>query len=237
MTFINSSEHLETVAEWLCALPLFAELAKADIERLAQDSEIREIAPGDRLFDEGETAHSYHLVLRGHVEVLRFGFDGEDRVFNIFGTGRLVAIAAMFMDHGRYPMSARSQDGTTCLSLARAPLNALCLDNPAMAMRMLRLMSATIYQHVNEVEWLTSSSAPQRLALYMLRLSREPVETIQFPLSQRQVASRLGVRAETLNRLLSEWQSLGHVVGRGREWTVHNRGFLQQLANGAARPF
>jgi hypothetical protein len=45
------------------------------------------------------------------------------------------------------------------------------------------------------------------------------------------------VRAETLNRLLSDWQARGYVAGRGREWAINDRCYLQQLTHGAVRAF
>lgn len=217
--------------------PLFADLAAGDLDLLIQGAALCEAEGEQHLFHEGDPAHHYYLVQSGEVEVLRFGLDGEDRVFGLFGAGQLVAIAAMFMPHGRYPMHARCREQTRCLRLERQALNAACLNAPALAMRLLRLMSATVYRHVNEVEWLTTSSAPQRLALYLLKLSGQEDGAIHLPLSQRQLASRLGVRAETLSRLLADWQARGYVAGRGREWSVQDKRHLQELAHGALRAF
>lgn len=237
MTKVNALEPVHQAMHGLRAVPLFADLPDEALARLADGCVLREFGCGEYLFREGDPAGHYYWVVQGQVEVLRHGIDGEDRVFSVFGRGHLVAIAAMFMEHGRYPMNARGQDTALCLRLERDPLSAACLSHPGLALRMLRMMGAAVYQRVNEVEWLTASSAPQRLALYLLRLSDQQGRTLQLPLSQRQLASRLGVRAETLNRLLSDWQARGYVAGRGREWAINNRCYLQQLTHGAVRAF
>lgn len=237
MTNVNPYLAHKTPSEWLQKVSLFADLSQADLQHLADGAQCLCLANRQVLFCEGASAQHYFLVLNGKVAVFRYGADGEERVFSVFGAHHLVAIAAMFMSHGRYPMNARGQSEAVLLRLARQPLQEVCLRNPPLCMRMLHLMGASVYQHINEVEWLTASSASQRLALYLLRLSEQQGHCVELPLSQRQLASRLGVRAETLSRLFADWQAQGHVVGRGREWKIQNPQHLRQLTLGAQRTF
>lgn len=237
MTNVNAHLTPASMAGWLHKTTLFSALAESDLHCLASGAQCLQLTHGQALFQEGVAANHYFLVLQGKIEVFRYSLDGEDRVFSVFGAQQLVAIAAMFMAHGRYPMNARCQDDARVIRLAKQPLMDVCLRNATLGLQILRLMGATVYQHVNEVEWLTTSSAPQRLALYLMRLCEQQGSSIELPLSQRQLASRLGVRAETLSRLLSDWQAHGHVLGRGREWKIQNHQYLKQLTDGAQRTF
>ena len=72
----------------------------------------------------GDAARHWFLVVQGHVEVVRFGCDGDERVFHRFGPGQCVAEAAMFMAHGRYPMQARSVGTTAAWRLGRCARSA-----------------------------------------------------------------------------------------------------------------
>ena len=78
---------------------------------------------------------------------------------------------------------------------------------------------------------------PQRLAAFLLRLSAQQGPQMELPSSQRQVAAHLGVRAETLSRLLSEWQARQWLRGERRHWTLLDTAPLQQLAGALARSF
>jgi hypothetical protein len=51
------------------------------------------------------------------------------------------------------------------------------------------------------------------------------------------VAAHLGIRAETLSRLLSDWQSRRWVQGERRHWTVLNPAALERLTGALARTF
>ncbi len=171
------------------------------------------------------------------MEVVRFGCDGDERVFHRFGPGQCVAEAAMFMAHGRYPMQARSVGTTAAWRLCRCALQRACETHPALGLCLLQDLSRRLYHYINEVEWLTVSSAPQRLAACLLRLSAAQGTRLELPGTQRQVAAHLGIRAETLSRLLSQWQSRRWVQGERRHWTVLNPAALESLTGALARAF
>ncbi len=217
---------------------LFRELQPATAHSLCEAAVLRRLAAGRWLFREGDAAHHCMFVLEGWVEVLRTGQDGEERVYRIFGPGQLVAEAAMFMPHGRYPMSARAQGTLLVLRLPGQALRQACSADAGFALRMLQWMGERVYQLTNEVDWLTGSSTAQRLAAYLLSLrsSDEPCR-VHLPLQIRQVAARLGVRPETLSRLLAEWQRAGRVSGQQREWRILDPDYLAMLASASHRDF
>lgn len=109
MTNVNPYLAHKTPSEWLQKVSLFADLSQADLQHLADGAQCLCLANRQELFCEGASAQHYFLVLNGKVAVFRYGADGEERVFSVFGAHHLVAIAAMFMSHGRYPMNARGQ--------------------------------------------------------------------------------------------------------------------------------
>lgn len=196
----------------------------------------------ETLFREGEEAGEYLFVQRGSIEVLRHTQEGQERVFQIFEARRLLAETAMFMTHGRYPMCARARTDAVVLCLKREGLHAACRAYPELALRMLQRLSDRVYERVNDIEWFSDSTAAQRLAAYLLELrarsaGARPGAPLQLPLTQRQLAAHLGVRAETLSRLLADWSSQGVVKGQRRDWEVCDEAFLQGLAQSAQRDF
>ena len=94
-----------------------------------------------------------------------------------------------------------------------------------------------MYQRVNEVEWYSDSTAAQRLADYLLRLPSGQDAAVRLPLTQRQLAAHLGVRAETLSRLLADWVAQGRIAGARRDWVLHDPAYLEDLARPARRSF
>lgn len=247
MTFINAA--LETpsrkafqgavhgLTDLLAGNRLLVGLPAEVLEDLAQGAMQRSYAAGDTLFFEGDPADVCLLVEQGAVEVLRYDADGEERMLHRFEPCALVAEVAMFMPHGLYPMTARAQCDVVVWRLPRQALRGACERHPALALRLLESLSHRLYKRVNEVDWLTSSNAQQRLAAYLVGQSDQQGAQIELPFSQRHLAAQLGVRAETLNRMLSEWQTKGWIRGERRSWRLCDAEQLRQLAAPAARPF
>ena len=235
MTFINVSP--ASPQSVLAAHPLFQDLSAQVLQAMCQQADPCAFHAGEVVFHEGDAARHWFLVVHGHVEVVRFGCYGDERVFHRFGPGQCVAEAAMFMAHGRYPMQARSVGTTTAWRLGRCALQRACEAHSALGLCLLQDLSRRLYHYINEVEWLTVSSAPQRLAACLLRLSADQGTRLELPGTQRQVAAHLGIRAETLSRLLSQWQSRRWVQGERRHWTVLNPAALESLTGALARAF
>ncbi len=234
MTKVNPTEDSPA---WVLGHPLFKD-APAEVARLLlRDAAILHVEDGNPLFREGEDAIEYLYVLSGGIEVMRHTQDGQDRVFHIFRVGQLLAETAMFMTHGRYPMNARAHGDAIALCLKRAGLQAACRAWPELAMRLLARLSDRVYQRVNEVEWLSDSTAAQRLADYLLRLRPGEGSSVHLPLTQRQLAANLGVRAETLSRLLADWVAQGRIADARRDWILLDPAFLDDLAQPARRSF
>lgn len=237
MTFINVHPAAASPLPLLAAHPLLGELGPDVLRRLAERAELRPYRGGETVFHEGDAAPHWLLVAKGSVEVVRFGSDGSERVYHCFSVGQCVAEAAMFMAHGRYPMQARAVGATLVWRLERQALRQACEAHPALALRLLEEFSRRLYHYINEVEWLTVSSAPQRLAAFLLRLAARQGTQVELPSSQRQLAAHLGIRAETLSRLLSEWQTRRWLRGERRQWTLLDAQPLEQLAGAQARSF
>lgn len=237
MTNINVLEPRAAAVRLLAQHPLLAGLPAGVADDLLLDASVLRAPAGQILFGEGDEARHYLLVETGQAEVMRYSYNGDERVFRVFEPGQLMAEAAMFMPHGRYPMQARARTDVQCWRLARTKLHDACRRWPDLALKLLAGMSQAVYDQVNKVDWMTSSSAAERLANYLMGLQERQGATLTLPLNQRQLAAHLGVRAETLSRLLNDWQAQGYISGKRSQWVVTDPAHLASLSMTAKRPF
>ena len=246
MTFINTApggaadaqqSGFREASSLLGANALLQGLPAPALQDLAQHALARTHSDGETLFHEGEAACHCLLVAQGAVEVLRYDATGEERMLHCFAPGQWVGEAAMFMPHGLYPMTARAQGATRVWRIPRQALRTACERHPLLALRLLESLSLRLYHCVNEVDWLTSSNAQQRLAAYLVARCSEGGEPVELPTSLRHLAARLGIRAETLNRLLAQWQAKGWIRGGRRTWRLCDAHQLRQLAAPGTRTF
>ncbi|MEN7530259.1 MULTISPECIES: Crp/Fnr family transcriptional regulator [unclassified Cupriavidus] len=226
--------NVEAVQVMLASHPLWSQTIP--IEPLLADASITALQKGDCVFRQGQRADYWYLVMCGRIDTLRIGIDGEDRILHHALPGQWLAPIVMFMPHRTYPVEARAAEDSTLCRFGRDNLHQTCLDHPQLALCMLALAADVLHQRIDDVDTLASTSAAQRLAAYLLKLANKTGMRVEFPLSQRQLAAKLGIRAETLNRLLADWQKLGYLEGRGRAWRITTPRALETLAGNVACP-
>lgn len=229
MTFINPATASEA-RRHIMAHPLFQPLDETVVARLLARGQEKKLAAEDILFREQDDASCWWLVLEGGIHLMRFCYDGEERMFACYGAGEVVGEVAMFIPDGRYPVTGRAAGPSWLVQFGRAELHALCLDCPQLAINLLGRASQRLSRRVNQIEWMSGTTAAQRLADYLLRLQREQGAQLDLPFNQRQLAATLGIRAETLSRLLAEWLRAGYIKGSRRKWEICDASGLARLS-------
>lgn len=193
---------------------------------------------GQILNHEGEPFKHCPLMISGKMEVYRHTYLGEEKIFGLFCTGEIVAIAAVFMPHNRYPMNLRAKNDGEALLLDKQDILRFCHASPQIMEKLLIRFSSKLYENINYIDWITSSSAEQRLAAYLIELKNKQLTVnIVLPLSRGQLAAKLGVRYETLSRLVSRWRKKGFIDIEKDTVQIHNENYLTQLSLPAQRPF
>jgi len=199
---------------------LFDELTEDDLAPLLKVSELRRYKAGDYLFCfEDEADHSF-LVVSGYVRIYRWTPEGEEKVFHVFGEGKLVAEAAMFMRHGRYPMNARADSDCEVYAVPRAALHQICLDKPEVALKLIESMGQRLFSLVNRVDQLSSSSAGRRLVSWIEERCRGQHMPYSLKISRQQLAVQLGIAPETLSRLLNKYREAELIEGQRGQFKI-----------------
>ena len=196
-------------------------------------AQLRRHRAGTELFTEGHAAEHWLVVQRGEVQVMRVGCDGTERVFARMGSGQTVAELAMLLAHGRYPSSARAVGDTRAWWCSRRALRDAVASHHALALTLLEGFSARVHQRMDELGRLAAVQKPQRLASWLLAQHALQGQRVQLPLTQRALAVELGMRAETLSRLLGQWRESGWLRGGRQSWTVIDEEAIRRLSEPA----
>lgn len=238
MTFVKNGLSEQTIYQVLISTKLFEGLSNSALKPMIISCTHLAFSEGDIISHEGTTLNACPLILDGEIEVLRNTYLGDEKIFGIFSRHELVAIAAVFMPHNRYPMTLRAKTHGSALLLDKRSILQVCEENPIVMKRLLIRFSSKLYEHVNHIDWLTSSSAEQRLAAYLLSLQREQ-RTIELvlPITRGQLATKLGIRYETLSRLLSNWRNKQIIDLNGYHIKLKQITYLDQLVSSAKRSF
>lgn len=213
----------------LGALPLMRGVGEVSLAALMTEACLYCFEDGERIFSQGGAADYWYLVIEGRIDTLREGYDGECRVVQLVESGQLLAPIVMFMPNRIYPVSARASGNTLLCRFRRQQLHALCRAESDIALRVLEIAGRALCNRIDDVENLSSRNGPQRLAAYLDELFSDQGKQIELPLSHRELAAKLGLRPETLSRLLSKMKSQGVLKGKRQQWTLINRTLLRSI--------
>jgi CRP-like cAMP-binding protein len=184
---------------------LLAALSQAEFEAVLAHARIRTLAPGGRLFDQGDPGSHFFFVLSGIIKLCRVAPSGEEKVMDLVRPGNFFAEAAMFMG-GQYPINARALDATRLVALDGKHFVGLVRGNADLCLRLLSKMSQRMHGLINEIDYLTLHSGAQRVIGYLLEQLPEGAAppSVRLVVPKHVIAARLGIQPETLSRVLAK---------------------------------
>jgi CRP-like cAMP-binding protein len=195
--------------------PIFRAIDDELARLIVRGREPRSYTRGDMIFQQGDPADCFFLVLDGWIKLYREMPNGEEIVVALFTVGETFAEAMIFRG-GRYPATAEAVSATRLLHIDGQTLRQAIMQNPQISFDMLASSSIHLHRLVEQIEQLKVQSAPKRIASFLLSLTavRSGPAHIALPFEKLLIANRLGMKPESFSRALRRLRSLGVVVHR-----------------------
>lgn len=196
-------------------LPLFESLDHDTTCALLGTASVEFHPRNSMLFQAGDPADAFFIVLSGQVKLFALTVGGRESIVETIEPVSSFAEAAILA--GAYPVAAEVVEDAALVRVgARRFLNNL-RANPAVACRMLGSLLRWERRLGGELNRLRSRSPIERVAELLISLTpRVHGETIvTLPMKKLVIASRLGMKPETLSRVLARLREFGvHTHGR-----------------------
>ena len=135
------------VEDTLSQVPLFSQLSRKDLKRLARGTVTRQFGKGAVIVKEGDQAIAFYLMRSGRAEVVKGAEGSSPRVLNTVGPGDFFGEMALLDGYLR-SASVRALEDTECLVLSRWDFLAELRSTPSIAVQMLPILS----RRLREVE-------------------------------------------------------------------------------------
>ena len=192
---------------------LFSNLPEDLFSVLLRAAQVCHAKPGETLFMQGDEATGYYIVLEGWVKLYRITSSGNEAVVAVFARGQSFAEAAVF-SMKTYPVSAEAVAKTKLLHMPRGVLFETVRKNPDFAFALLGSTALHLQDLVRQIEQLKTHTATQRVARFLASLCTKQVGacTIGLPYDKTLIASRLGMKPESLSRAFARLRNLGVTV-------------------------
>ncbi len=188
------------------------ELEKIGIKRLYKK--------GNILFYEQERAKSFFLLLKGLVRVYKSPSLSKELTLHLFKPFSFIAEMPAFKQ-GFYPASAICEEDSEILCLEFEAFKNLCLQNADFSLLMISSLLEKIKILERELSQ-NSASLKQKFISYILEKEQELAK-----INQRQIATELNVRAESLSRTIKELKAKAFIKTNKGKIQLLNKKALQ----------
>lgn len=217
----------------------FSVLDEAQFHRVLESTRTVRLGENERLFDHGQPAERFYLVIRGQIKLFRVSEEGNEKIIEIIRPGQLFAEAVMFMLRQRYPVHATALSPTLLYSFDNGTFLDLLRSSNTLCLTLLGMLSMRLHYHVNEIDKLTLQNATLRVVGYLLEQLPDPragAAVIELAAPKHSIASRLSITPETLSRILNGLARDGVLQLHGKTIAIADTERLRDYGRAGATP-
>ncbi len=221
----------------IAGLPLFAGLRPEELDAVLSEARSTRYPKHTAVFEQDEEAHSFFLLLHGHLRVVKLTPDGQQVVVRFVAPGEIFGVA-MAIGRTTYPATATAVVDSVALAWPSAAWPRLAASFPTLAASVLRTVGGRLQEAHTRVVEMSTEQVERRVAHALLRLAKQAGRKIEagveinFPISRQDVAEMTGTTLHTVSRILSAWEDEGLVAGGRQRIVLRDPHKLLLLAEG-----
>ena len=200
---------METTAQALRHIPLFADLSDDALARVASVAHSHTYAPGEVIIIQGDPCRAAYFVAEGQVRVYRLSPGGREQVLVRLGPGQTFNTVPPFTPHGLNHATVEALTPVTLYAITCKDLHRLVVECPELALALLRDFADRLDHLTNLVEDLSLRTVRGRLARFLLE--RAEVDEITRRWTQEEIAAHLGTVRDMVGRTLRAFADAGLV--------------------------
>jgi CRP-like cAMP-binding protein len=191
-------------------LPIFEKVPVEVLGDLLGTAMIESHGNHAMLFEAGDPADAFYILLAGRVKLFALLEDGKESIVEVVEPVSSFAEGAMFAS-GHYPVSAEVIEDAALVRVRAEPFLAGLKQNRDLACRMLSALGHWNRHLRREVRTLREHSPIRRVSGFLLSLipCDEGPASVALPLKKVIIASRLGMEPESLSRVLGRLRAVG----------------------------
>jgi CRP/FNR family transcriptional regulator, cyclic AMP receptor protein len=157
---------------------------------------------------EGDPAEAMYVVVSGRVKIARIAAGGREQVLYVVGPGAHFNTVAIF-DGGTCPANAEVIADADLLQLPGDQLRQAVEAHPDLSLSLLREFTGRLRHLISLVDDLALHSVQGRLASLLLTQAEAAARGEAYPLTQAEIAARIGTVREMVGRTLRSFEGAG----------------------------
>lgn len=218
-------------------LALFEQLEPGEVDDVLRTAASRRYAPEDIVFEQGQTANQFFVLLHGRLRVTQVTSEGQQVVVRMVNPGDLFGIAKA-LRRLDYPGTATAVSESVVLSWPMGLWNDFLGQYPSLAINAMQTMGSRLLEAQQRLRELSTEEVERRVAHAILRLvnqsgkKEEKGVRIDFPISKQDIAEMTGTTLHTVSRILTAWEAAGLVEGGRQKLLVRDPHQLVLIGDG-----
>ncbi len=219
----------------LSHLPPFSRLAKSQIRVILDQATSKRLDAGVAVFNEGDPADRFYMLLDGYVRVLRITPMGEQVTALHIPSGQLLGIAQA-LGRDTYPATAVTASDSIVLSWPMRLWDVFVAEYDGFATETRKTIGNRVGEMNTRIVEMATQQVEQRVANALLRLINQTGRKVEggilidFPITRQDLSELTATTLHTVSRLLSAWEKQGIVVSKRKEIKVLNPHALVELS-------
>lgn len=195
---------------------LFAGLSRSDLQLIASASRLRDYAPDEFLFEQGEPVRNILLIESGCVKLTQLSSGGSEVILWLHGPGDAVGV-----------LNIPAQYSHTCSARAIVKCRVVIWDwmkldalpaNSQVRKNISRIVSSRIGELEERFREIATEKVSRRVACALVRIlkqvGRPAPAGVEIFLSREEIAQLTGTTVFTISRLISKWSEQGLLLPR-----------------------
>ena len=193
----------------------------------------RPVRRGDYLYRAGTELQSLYAIRTGFIKSCVLHEDGREQVAGFHMSGDLLGLDAI--SAGRHLCDTVALEDTEVCDIPFALLERLSHEMPSLQSHFNRIMSREIVRDHGVMLLLGSMRAEERLAAFLLNLAQRfatrgySASEFNLRMTREEIGSYLGLKLETISRVLSRFQQEGLIQVRNRYVRINDADALRRL--------
>lgn len=221
------------------SLALFEKMSDADLADILSTANSRRYATGTAVFEQGQTAEQFFVLLHGRLRVTQVNAEGQQTIVRMVNPGDLFGIAKA-LRRTDYPGTATAVMESIALAWPMASWDVILERHPTLAINAMQTMGQRLQEAHAKVRELSTEEVERRVAHTVLRLASQSGRKeatgvrIDFPVSKQDIAEMTGTTLHTVSRILTAWEAAGLVEGGRQKLLVKDPHRLLLIGDGVA---
>lgn len=215
---VNKKSDIESKIVFLRRVPIFGGVDDENLTKVASITSEKSYSKKNIVFHEGDYGDALYIIKSGRIKIAKVALDGREKTLTILKGGDFFGEMAIFDDMPRSATAESMDNDVRLLSISKNDFERLIIENPSIAIRIMKDLTRRIRQVNEQVQDLAFKDVHGRVASTLYNLLKTEKEASKDPdrdklsslkMTHQELANMVGSSRETVTRALNKLQDEG----------------------------